>query len=272
MIWKTAGIVSVCKWEDRRDALTIINKHSVEIVEMENKRGQVREKHNIVRDYNDGVAGIDRSGQMLSYYSGLQKSVRLYKKIGFHYAEIFVFNAYWLNTKFIKCKLSLLHFRLAMVKYMLSDMVSQSLQSSLSSPNFLKQFTQKEGHKKKYSSYKCRHCSMISQTTNHRESRGFFVMLVLRIQHCALNHVSSCTVTLSKIEFMRVTWLLQNNDLCIMYMIMIHVRSDLTVTKHWFMCNVYCNILILKIYIVLINNTYFEVRCCHNEWKNGSFF
>ena len=167
---------------------------------------------NIVRDYNDGIAAIDRSDRMLSYYSGLRRSVRWYKKIAFHYVEIFVFKAHWLNTKFGKRKLSLLHFRLSMVKHLLGDMVSQRLQSSLSFSNFhyLKQFPQKASHKKKYSSYKCRHCSMISQTTNHRESRGFFVMLVLRIQHCALNHVSSCTVTLSKIEFM---------------------RSDLTVTK-----------------------------------------
>ena len=62
-----------------------------------------------------------------------------------------------------------------MVKYPLGDMVSQSLQSSLSSHNFhyLKQFPQKEGHKKKYPSYKCRHCSVGSQTTNRLESRSF---------------------------------------------------------------------------------------------------
>ena len=121
------------------------------------------------------MAGIDRSDQMLSYYSGLRKSIRWYKRISFHCTEIFVFNAHWLNTKFGKRKLSLLHFRLVMVKYLLGDMVSQSSQSSLGSPNFhyLKQFPQKKGHKKKYPSYKCRHCSMGSQTTNCRESRFF---------------------------------------------------------------------------------------------------
>ena len=81
---------------------------------MKNKRGQVREKPNIVRDYNDGMAGIDKYDQILSYYSGLRKSARWYKKIGFHFDEIFVFNAHWLDTEFGKNKLSLLHFRLAM--------------------------------------------------------------------------------------------------------------------------------------------------------------
>ena len=42
------------------------------MVEVKNKRGQVCEKPNIERDYNDGMAGIDRSDQMLSYYSGLR--------------------------------------------------------------------------------------------------------------------------------------------------------------------------------------------------------
>ena len=61
-----------------------------------------------------------------------------------------------------------------MVKYLLGDIVSQSLQNSLGSPNFhyLKQFPQKEGYNKKYPSCKCRYCSMVSQTTNC-ESRFF---------------------------------------------------------------------------------------------------
>ena len=66
-VWRRAGTVSVCKWKDHRDVLTISNKHSVEMVEVKNKHGQVREKPNIVCDYNDGMAGIDRSDQMLSY-------------------------------------------------------------------------------------------------------------------------------------------------------------------------------------------------------------
>ena len=44
MIWRRAGTVSVCKWKDRRDVLTISSMHSVEMVEVKNKRGQVREK------------------------------------------------------------------------------------------------------------------------------------------------------------------------------------------------------------------------------------
>ena len=65
--------MSVCKWKDHRDILTISNKHSVEMLEVKNERGEVREKPNIARDYNDGMAEFDRSGQKISYYSCLRK-------------------------------------------------------------------------------------------------------------------------------------------------------------------------------------------------------
>ena len=94
MIWRRAETVPVCKWKDRRDFLTISNKHSVEKVDVKNKRGQVREKPNITRGYNDGMAGIDRSDRILSYCTGFRKSVKWYKNIGFHYADIFVFHAH----------------------------------------------------------------------------------------------------------------------------------------------------------------------------------
>ena len=89
----------------------------------------------------------------------------------------------------------------------------------LSSPNFhyLKQFPQKEGHKKKYPSYKCRHCSMGSQTTNRRESRLFCDTFP---ENPALGIELCFKLKLSKIECM---------------------RSDLTVTKYWFMYNVFDN-------------------------------
>ena len=71
MIWRRAGTVSVCKWEYHQDVFIISKKHSAEIADVKNKHSQVREKPNIVRDYNNGMAGTDRSDQMLSYYSSL---------------------------------------------------------------------------------------------------------------------------------------------------------------------------------------------------------
>ena len=102
----------------------------------------------------------------------------------------------------------------------------QSLQSSFSSPKFhyLKQFPQIEGHKKKDPSYKCRHCSEGSQTTNRLESRFF-------CDACPKNS-ALCIQLCFTLHHEAIKNLVRNTDLCITYMIMIHVSSDLTVTKH----------------------------------------
>ena len=111
-------------------------------------------------------------------------------------------------------KLSLLHFRLAMAKYLLSDMVSQNLQSSLSSPNF---HSWSSFHKKRAirKSILVTNAGIVAWAVKLQivVNQVFFLVLILKIENYILNHVSSCTMKLSKIEFM---------------------RSDLTVTKYWF--------------------------------------
>lgn len=105
--------VIVCKWKDKRDVLTISNMHEVEIVDMPNRNGKVSKKPNIIRDYNLGMGGIDRADQiMMSYYSAERKTVRWYKKLGIHFIELFIQNAYWMHvTKQHGEKVSLLSFR-----------------------------------------------------------------------------------------------------------------------------------------------------------------
>ena len=59
-----------------------------------NRWGKEKMKPNIVGDYNLEMSGIDRSDQMLSYYQGLRKTVRWYKKIGFQFLGIYIHNAF----------------------------------------------------------------------------------------------------------------------------------------------------------------------------------
>ncbi len=111
--------VIVCKWKDKRDVLTISNMHEVELVDVPNRNGKVSKKPNIVRDYNLGMGGIDRADQMMSYYSAERKTVRWYKKLGIHFIEIFIQNAYWMYlTKQNGQKTDLLSFRATIVKYL----------------------------------------------------------------------------------------------------------------------------------------------------------
>ena len=65
-----SGNVVVCKWKDKKDVLTIGNKRTnPEEVPVSNRRGDQNQKPSIVRDYNKGTPGIDRTDQMLSYLS-----------------------------------------------------------------------------------------------------------------------------------------------------------------------------------------------------------
>ena len=41
-MWKRNDDAVVCKWNDKRDVLTISNKRSIEMVPVPNKRGYIR--------------------------------------------------------------------------------------------------------------------------------------------------------------------------------------------------------------------------------------
>ena len=72
-----------------------------EMVSVTNRRGrQERMKPNLIRDYNEGMPGIDRSDQMLSYHSSLRKTLRWYKKIGVHFVEMLMVNAHFFCKKY----------------------------------------------------------------------------------------------------------------------------------------------------------------------------
>ena len=94
MNWMRSDEVVVCKWKDKRDVLMISNMHQPEMVDVANRVGKIVKKPNIVKDYNNGMSGIDRADHMLSYYCSLRKTVCWYKKIGVHLFEIMIHNAH----------------------------------------------------------------------------------------------------------------------------------------------------------------------------------
>ena len=86
MVWARNETAVVCKSKDK-NVLIISNKHKSELARVANRRGKEKMQPDIVADYSLGMSGIDRSDQMLSYYQGLRKTVRWYKKNGFHFLE-----------------------------------------------------------------------------------------------------------------------------------------------------------------------------------------
>ena len=68
----------VAKWKDKRDVLMISNAHIQKMATVTNQRGNEKQKPSMVKDYNNSMSSIDRSDQMLSYHSGLRKTLRWY--------------------------------------------------------------------------------------------------------------------------------------------------------------------------------------------------
>ena len=119
--WKRANSVVVCKWKDKRDVLTISNKHQVEMVDVTIRNGKMSKKPNIVKDYNNGMSGVDRSDQMLSYYSCPRKTLRWYNKIGLHIFEIMLHNAHIIFGKILDKNMTILKFREGAVIHLLGE-------------------------------------------------------------------------------------------------------------------------------------------------------
>ena len=74
-VWKRSDHV-VCQRNDKGNMLTISNKHSVEMVQVPNKHGQLTIKPNIVCDYSNDISGVDQFDQMLTYCQGLRKCIQ----------------------------------------------------------------------------------------------------------------------------------------------------------------------------------------------------
>lgn len=87
------------KWRDKRYVLTISTTHGPGTEEITNRRGDVVTKPSMVIAYNKNMSGIDRSDQMISYYSTPRKSLRWYIKIFFHLLDASLWNSSYILSK-----------------------------------------------------------------------------------------------------------------------------------------------------------------------------
>ena len=99
MVFQPSDDITITKWKDKRDVRMITNVFVPEIVETVNRYGKTNDKPNVVDVYNQNMSGIDRPDQMLSYHSGLRKTIRWYKNVGVHIMEILLANALYLYFK-----------------------------------------------------------------------------------------------------------------------------------------------------------------------------
>lgn len=68
-IWRRSNDIYVSKWRDKREVLTITTAHTPQMTECENRYGKKATKPLEAVQYNNHISGIDRSDQMISYYS-----------------------------------------------------------------------------------------------------------------------------------------------------------------------------------------------------------
>lgn len=85
--------VPVMKWCDKRKVLTISTTHGSQMLNVVIKRGVVRRNPCMVIAYNKGMSGINRSDQMISYYTTSRKSCRWYMKTFSHIMDVALWNS-----------------------------------------------------------------------------------------------------------------------------------------------------------------------------------
>ncbi|KAE9543687.1 hypothetical protein AGLY_002083 [Aphis glycines] len=154
--------VCIVKWKDKREVLAISSEFKNEMIEVHNKYGESKLKPLPISEYNKFMSGIDRQDQMMSYYPCERKTLRWYKKIGFHFLQITLVNSYLLYCKNVK-KISYYDFRLSVINSLLypnKDTISDSIQPPYSRlPQ--KHFPIKvdKNHKRRYIRKRCRICA-----------------------------------------------------------------------------------------------------------------
>ncbi|CAI6355744.1 unnamed protein product [Macrosiphum euphorbiae] len=75
-VFAKKGPIYVSRWRDKREVLSITTGHKPEMVSVKNKYGQQKMKPKHIAEYNLNMSGIDRSDQMISYYSSPRKTIR----------------------------------------------------------------------------------------------------------------------------------------------------------------------------------------------------
>ena len=128
--------VTVLKWKDRREVLMISTKHTNKIINVDRSRKTVKQKPEVVVDYNTGKGYIDLTDQLQSYHSALRKSLKWYRKIIIDLiCNISVLNALSLFIGVNGQKMKIMKFREAIIEELLQNDDDDTQQSELIQPS-----------------------------------------------------------------------------------------------------------------------------------------
>ena len=181
MVSKSKVDMTVEKWKDKRsvlmipkahipkmrDILTIYNAHIPKMATVTNRRGNEKQKPNMVKDYNNSMSGINRSDQMLSYHFDLTKNLRWYKKAGVHILEMFLTNAFYLYQKFSTNRdfSHLVDFKENVIKCLIRERKKKNFMESAADFHYLAPISEVE--KKKIQHYDVNNVGRTNQGKSH---------------------------------------------------------------------------------------------------------
>lgn len=160
--------VCVCKWKDRRDVLAISTEFDGEMIQGRSKRGLEQTKPRLVLEYNKYMGGVDRSDQMLNYYSCEHKTLRWYKKLAIHLFQIMLTNSYFLYNKYEEKKMNLYDFRMSIISSLLVPPTPKKEKQKL--VNHLPEYCPKDNQ----GNAKRRRCKYCYQTKKIRKDSVYF--------------------------------------------------------------------------------------------------
>ncbi|XP_047144699.1 piggyBac transposable element-derived protein 4-like [Hydra vulgaris] len=134
--------------KNKRDVLMISNLHSLQMIEITNRRREKKMKPNIIKDYNQYI---------------------WYEKVALHLFDIFVLNAYCLSSKHgVDKTTSLLKFRELFVTDLLGDRLNEIVpRITYNSLHYMSSIPPNE--KKKLPTKPCRVCSKIKRKETRYE-------------------------------------------------------------------------------------------------------
>jgi len=84
------------RWHDKRDVYIITTIHSSLAEKRTNKWGEEVMKPSAVFDYNANMGLVDKADMLLSGISSVRKSRKWYRKLFFHFMDIFMLNSYYM--------------------------------------------------------------------------------------------------------------------------------------------------------------------------------
>ena len=82
------------QWKDKRAVSILSTSGTCNMVQIRTRRGQLKHKPAVIQLYNEHMLGVDKTDQLASYYSFLQKSVKWWRKVLFWVLEVSVINTY----------------------------------------------------------------------------------------------------------------------------------------------------------------------------------